>query len=327
MNGHITIMLISLLLCPLTAGLCHASIHDPNNFAAEVISYIEGTGVGSDIINTAPFNNPAMALGAPTIDTTGDNFDISPSMTVPAVSVYAPFRAFELVTVGKGGELVVKFNHPVADDINNPYGIDLIVFGNAQQNTGVGPWLNGDPTAFTINSSNVIAEPMVVSVSQDGLTWYAFDPNTGPMADTFAPTLGRVFDPEGADSSIGAWNEWWGEPTDATYPLDPSIISSDLNGLTVAEAAQLYGDSAGGTGFDLADGGVEWIQYVKFTGGAYQASEVDAVADVSACGDYKHPFPDGDINLDCIVDILDITLLAENWLNLCQGEEMDAGVG
>ena len=147
------------------------------------------------------------------------------------------------------------------------------------------------------------------------------------MADTFAPTLGRVFDPTQADTSIGEWNLWWAGPTDATYPLDPNITSSDLHGLTVAEAAQLYGDSAGGTGFDLASLGMEWIQYVKFTGGQYQASEVDAVADVAACGDYKHPFPVGDINLDCIVDIYDITLLAENWLNLCQGEEMDAGVG
>lgn len=326
MNRYTSKLLIGLLLSPVTANLCHGFIHDPNDFAAEVVSYVQGTGVGFDFINGAEFNDPAMALGPPTVDTTGDNFDILTSMTVPVVSVYGPFRAFELVTVGKGGELIVKFNHPVADDINNPYGIDLIVFGNAQQNTGGGAWKNGGPTEFTINSSGVIEEPMMVSVSQDGISWYAVDPNTGPMADTFAPTLGRVFDPDSADTSIGAWNEWWGEPTDATYPLDPSITSSGLNGLTVAEAAQLYGDSAGGTGFDLADVGVEWIQYVKFTGGQYQASEVDAVADVAACGDYKHPFPVGDINLDCIVDILDIRLLADNWLNVCQDGQTDAGI-
>ena len=321
------IILMALILFLMKANICHAFVNDPNDFAAEVVSYVQGIGVGSDFIDSAPFNDPLTSLGAPTVDTTGDNYDIPTFMTVPVVSVYGSFRAFEVVTVGKGGELVVKFNHPVADDINNPYGIDLIVYGNAQQNTGGGVWKNGDPTEFTINSSGVIEEPMMVSVSQDGLIWHNFDPNTNPMADTFAPTLGRMFDPSNADTSIGAWNQWWGEPTDATYPLDPNITSSDLDGLTVAEAAELYADSAGGTGFDLADVGVEWIQYVKFTGGQYQASEVDAVADVAACGDYKHPFPVGDINLDCIVDIYDITLLAENWLNLCQGEEMDAGVG
>ena len=48
--------------------------------------------------------------------------------------------------------------------------------------------------------------------------------------------------------------------------------------------------------------------------------------DCRACGDYRHPFPVGDINQDCIVDIYDIMLLAENWLDLCQGDATDAGV-
>lgn len=327
MNCDVTVMLVTLLLAPMTAGVCHGFNNDPNDFATEVIFYDQGTGVSSDFIDGASFNDPSTALGAPTVDTTGDNYDIPTFMTVPVVSVYGAFRAFEVVTVGKRGELVVKFNHQVADDVNNPYGVDLIVYGNAQQNTGGGVWENGDPTVFTINSSGVIEEPMVVSVSQDGSAWHVFDPNTHPMADTFAPTLGRLFDPNNVDTSIGAWNQWWGEPTDATYPLNPNMTSSDLLGLTVAAAAELYGDAAGGTGFDLANLGLGWIQYVKFTGGQYQASEVDAIADVAACGDYKHPFPVGDINQDCIVDIYDIMLLAENWLNVCEGEETDAGFG
>jgi len=123
------------------------------------------------------------------------------------------------------------------------------------------------------------------------------------------------------------WNQWWGDPTDPTLPLDPNITSYDLLGLTVAEAAQLYGESAGGTGFDLADVGVDWIQYVKFTGDDYKPPEVDAVADVLACGDYKHPFPDGDINQDCRINIEDISLLAQNWLRECQGDETYLEVG
>jgi hypothetical protein len=301
-------MLIALLLSPV-AGVCHAFAQDPNNFAAEVVFYDQGTGVGSDIVDgTTPFTDPLTALGAPTVDTTGDNYDIPASITVPVVSVYGAFRAYQVVTVGKGGELVLKFNHQVADDVNNPYGIDLIVYGNAQQRTGGGAWKNGDPTAFMISSSALIEEPVIVSVSQDGITWYAFDPNN-------------------ADTSIGAWNQWWGEPTDATFPVDPDLTSADLLGLTVAEAAELYGVSAGGTGFDLVNVGLKWIQYVKFTGDEYLTGEIDAVADVAACGDYKHPLPVGDINQDCIVDVYDLSLLGANWLNVCQGGEMDAGIG
>jgi hypothetical protein len=319
-------MLITLLLSAM-AGVGYAYDHDPNDFAAEVVSYVEGTGADPDYLEPLNrFNDPNNALGRPTIDTTGDNWNIQTSSITPVVSVYGAFRYFELVAVGNGGELVVKFNHAVADDINNPYGIDLIVFGNAQQNTGLF-WKNGDPTSFNITGSSVIEEPGMVSVSQDGLAWYNFDPNTSPTADTFAPTLGRTFDPNNADTSIGAWNQWWGEPTDATLPIDPNITSYDILGLTVAGAAELYGASAGGTGFDLADVGLDWIQYVKFTGNDYVTPDIDAVSDVAACGDYKHPFPTGDVNQDCIVDVFDILLLAENWLDVCQGDETDAGIG
>ncbi len=34
----------------------------------------------------------------------------------------------------------------------------------------------------------------------------------------------------------------------------------------------------------------------------------------SICGDLQHPYPTGDINHDCTVNLLDLSLLAENWL-------------
>ncbi len=53
--------------------------------------------------------------------------------------------------------------------------------------------------------------------------------------------------------------------------------------------------------------------------------EVDAVSDVSGCGDYKNPFPAGDINHDCRTDWADLEILTKNWLadidNLPQGEQ------
>ena len=33
-----------------------------------------------------------------------------------------------------------------------------------------------------------------------------------------------------------------------------------------------------------------------------------------ACGDFEHPYPVGDLTFDCKVDLLDLALLAENWL-------------
>ena len=161
------IYMFMLLLLSLAAELCQAYNFDPNDFAAEVVYYDEGTGADVDYITKDLFNDPSNALGRPTIDTTGENWNIPVSMTVPVVSVYGAFRSFELVTVGNGGELIVKFNHAVADDINNPFGIDFILFGNAQQNTGLF-WKNGDPTVFNITSATVIEEPAMVSVSQDG---------------------------------------------------------------------------------------------------------------------------------------------------------------
>ncbi len=114
------------------------------------------------------------------------------------------------------------------------------------------------------------SEPGNVSVSQDGVTWYSFttdpnfmadDPNfiklaaeveDGPFCDGFAPTLGRVYDPCHADASIGEWNLWWAEPANPTLPVDPNLSFQALAGRSVARVAQTYGDSAGGTGYDIA---------------------------------------------------------------------------
>jgi len=299
-----------LFICFITARSAPAYTYDPNDFAVEAVSYVQGTGVEKDYITGQYFNNKNNALGRPTIDTTGDNWNIPTSAKVPAVYVYQPFRYFELVTIGLSGQLVLKFNHPVCDDENNPYGIDLIVFGNAQGNSGT-YWTNGNPENYTITGSSMISEAGKVSVSQDGINWYRYD--NGPFADTFAPTLGRVYDPNNPDTSIGTWNHWWSAPTDPTLPLDPSLSPAYFAGKTVAQTARIYGRSAGGTGFDLSESGMDWIQYVKIESSGNKP-EIDAIADVSGCGDYKHPYPQGDTNMDCRVNMLDLAVLCQFWL-------------
>jgi len=301
-----------LVLCFAAAGMRYE--YDANDFATEVISYVKGTGAVLDYISGKPFDDPNRALDRPTVDTTGDNWYIPVSSIVPVVGVYSAFRSFELVSVGRGGQLILKFSHPVSDDKNNPYGIDFIIFGNAQQKAGQ-YWLNGIPATFIIGLSGAITEPAVVSVSQDGNNWYRY--SNGPFADSFAPTFGRIYDPNYPDANIGSWNQWWGCPTNPTVPLDPNLTPASFLNKSVAYMSQVYGQSAGGTGFDLAQSGMEWIQYVRIDVNSdpnMPVPEIDSIADVAACGDYKHPFPDGDINEDCMVDFVDFAILAQDWL-------------
>jgi hypothetical protein len=303
-------------------------VYDPNDFATAWVAY-EPADVIVDWLTGLPFNDPNAALGRPTVDTSGDDWFISMDVNVPVVSLYPPLRTHEMVSLGEGGTITLSFNHPVSDDERNPYGIDFIVFGNASQAVGGNQaWTNGDPRSVSVGDSGG-SEPGIVSVSQDGQTWYSFtnDPNfmsddpgfiklagdaeDGPFCDGFAPTLGRVYDPCYADASVGSWNEWWAEPTTPTLPLNPALSYASFAGMSVARVAETYGDSAGGVGYDLArldlpvdpNTDLKWFQYVRIDdapGGG--STEVDAVADVSCPGDYTHPQPAGDLNDDYRVD-------------------------
>jgi len=290
----------------LVSAFCSAADYDANDFAWEVIGYVEGTGVGYDrLVPSEKFNHPETALGRPTQQTTGDGFYIPPGQSCPVVPVYPAFRYYEVVSIGSGGSITLKFNHPVTDDRNNLYGIDFIIFGNAYYILGNNQyWTNGNPENVTV-SSTFNDEPGIVSVSKDGNDWRYFP---SPRADCFAPTAGYKWD---------GVNDVWAQELDPTKPVDPNLAAGNFYGSTVAQIINAYNGSAGGTGFDLADVGLDWIMYVRIeddpnTG---YVTEVDAVADVSACGDYKHPYPAGDLNLDCRVNFEDFAILAANWLS------------
>jgi hypothetical protein len=323
------IIQIVLLLC-ICFGAC-AYGYDDGDFAVSVESY-DSTGVGET------HNNPNVAIGRPSVDT------LYYADERPVVPLFAASGSHQIVTVGFGGHLVLKFDHRVSDDENNPHGVDFIVFGNAWQMIGFEQkWHYGDPKQAMVATDIVFNEPGMVSVSQDGETWYSYDwsvdPNA-PAADDFAPTLGRVFDESDPYDGYDGWeNLWWGDKTDPTVPLDPNITASDFKGKSLAEVCLMYGESAGGTGFDLrglaaADyealsvdsvTGRRWIQYVKIESvdvDNINTPEIDAVADVSACGDYKHPYPVGDMNFDCRVDLGDFALLAADWLSTSSDSEL-----
>ena len=308
-----------LITCCFFAVTALADDFDPNDFAIEVVSYNDR--------NVSSHKDPCTALGRPSVDV--DYFGANR----PVVPVYAAWEQDQVVKVGFEGHLVLKFSHKVGDDKNNPYGVDFIVFGNAFQRIGGGvSWEYQDPSSVTITSDDVYAEPGLVSVSQDGQTWYAYDDPNLSRADTFAPTLGRTYDPNNAVDAYPNWdNQWWAGVTNPTIPLDPNLTSADFVGKTIAEVCTIYGQSAGGTGFDLQDlalqdfaalavdeqTGRKWIQYVKveYTGSTLYETEVDAVADVSCCGDYRHPYLGGDFNLDCRINFLDFVILASRWID------------
>ena len=289
------------------AATAAAYDYDANDFAAEVVSYTEGTGVGFDVISLEPYNQPETALGRPAPATTGD-MDIGPEISMPVVPVYPAWRAFEVVTIGIGGELVLRFNHPVGNDENNPYGIDFIIFGNARwQIEDGGSWgAESNPETVTVGGG-FYAELGIVSVSQDGSDWYEFF--AGPYADDFAPTAGYKWDDV---------NDVWAEELDPTRPVDPKLSITGFYGNSVAGIIDAYDGSAGGTGFDIGTLGLEWIRFVRIEDDPMSPGlpEVDAIADVSCCGDYRHPYPLGDLNGDCRVNLRDFVIIATEWVNI-----------
>lgn len=291
-------------------GEASAVEYDPTNFAVEVVEYVEGTGVPKDWLTGIKFNNqveagrPLPPLGRPTVDTTGDGYNTgSPLQPVPVVSVNPPLRYYELVSIGEGGRLILKLGRPAIDDPANPYGIDLIVFANTFSVIGgTVSWRNGDPNLTTVGAVMLSREPGEVSVSKTGppeaYDWHTFE--NGPYADDFPPTLGRVFDPAAPDASLGAWNLWWGQPTDPRVPLKPTVTPARLAGLTVAQGARLYGVSAGGVGFDLAAVGLDSAMYVKIENpvGSGVSPDIDAVAVVDAAAAQPDADLDGDLDVD-----------------------------
>ena len=102
------------VVCLLSASSALAS-----SFASEVVSYSAGTNA------SAGYTDPSVALGSPGRATGTGAFD-------GALTPFnAPYQASDVVSIGAGGSLVVRFDHPVTDDASNPYGVDLLVFGNA----------------------------------------------------------------------------------------------------------------------------------------------------------------------------------------------------
>ena len=240
-------------VCLLSASFATRSF--ASSFATEVVSYTAGTNA------TAGYTDPNVALGSPGRSTGSGPFD---GDITPFNAAYA---ASDVVSIGAGGSLVVRFDHPILDDAANPYGVDLLVFGNAflgiDFDTGLG-------------DGNVFGEPGHIAVSQDGVTWLDV---SGVYADALFPTLAYQ-DPTGPFSSGGTI------PTSYTQAVNPALTGADFAGKTTAEIAALYGGSGGGAGIDLGVLGLPWIEYVRVfqPAGDTFSTDVDAFAAVPEPG-------------------------------------------
>jgi hypothetical protein len=208
-------------------------------WADEVMDYVQGSNVNPS------YTDSATVLGSPERFTGETDFggDFAAAVTM----FNAPFGTDELLSIGTGGFLEVRFAEPITNDPANPFGFDLIVFGN-------GFFVDDDyPNGqFTDPAAYFDDDPMEVLVSADGAAWVSL----GTFAEGFFPTQGYTdvapqFAPPGS------------VPTNFRKPMDPALTLSSFDGLTYEQALTLYDGAGGGAAIDVAPAGLPEIRFVR----------------------------------------------------------------
>ena len=215
-------------------------------WADAVVTYDPGAGAADG------YTNAVVVVGAPTTMTSFG----------PVTMFNAPWETQNILSIGDGGNLTIRFDEPVVDDPRNPFGIDLLIFGN----TGFfaeGPTYDSQHT----NPAGLFgADGGRVEVSADGAVFIEV---VGAIADGLFPAQPWL------DAAATA-------PADLTRPVDPSLTVAAFDGLTIEAALALYGGSGGGAGVDITPTGLSSISYVRITHSGAGNVEIDAFADVTA---------------------------------------------
>lgn len=236
----------------------------------------------TSIMPVSGFTDPAKALGAPV------GGKISQPDNSSVVSLGVP-RA----------SITLKFDTPVTDDANNPFGLDFIVYANAF-------WVAGNP-------QRKFQEPAVVEISEDinanGVAddpWYFIPGSRGlSLTGGLTPIVsepdgldnssnplhlgGNILNPNGTDEEF---NWGYAEMTPTVQPYLDNYVRPD-NPFEVG----LTPGSGGGDAFDIAwavdtlgmPANLTQFHFVRITtlvdrfmfGLGPLTSEVDAVADVA----------------------------------------------
>ena len=195
------------------------------------------------------------------------------------------------MTIGRGGRLTVAFDQPVLDDPANPFGIDLLIFGNA--------FFTGSSSTAPC-ATGLYEEPAMIEVSADGIDFVVISNLT---ADGAFPTAGYQ-DAEAYDTEPGQVE------TDFLRPVDPGFLEF-ASELCWEEIRLAYDGSGGGVPIDLSSTGLAEIRFVRISTAldAQALPEIDAFADVRAAPDVI----DADFDDDGQVDGADLTRLLSNW--------------
>lgn len=247
-------------------------------FATSVVSYTAGSGA------VAGFNNPLVALGEPE-RFTGEG--LFPQAVTPFQPAYRPN---EVVSIGMGGQLTLAFDHDVLDDARNPFGIDLIVFGNSFFTDA----------AFGLGIvAGLASEGGTISLSADGVRWVTVP---GLAADGLFPTLGYL--DAGPYATVPG-----SQPSNFLRPVNPAHSLNTVVGLSYEDLIAAYDGSGGGVGIDLAAVGMTRARFVRISGPSVigTSPEVDAVADVAPVG------VPGDLDGNGVVGAADLAALLAAW--------------
>ncbi len=257
----------------------------------------------------ASFNEPNNVLGHPTMYMYG----MWGGPISPVNPAWMEGELFSLESYGNEelepgeadgpGYVTIEFDHDVVDDPANPYGLDFIVFGNAMCiRKGNEYYGEADDPGASLLTSEGNPEYAKVEVSADGTNWFT-DPDW-KFADSFAPTLGYLYEPSHADPALYTGNRWWGRAAHATKPVNPSVDFADCANKTLTQVCNAYNGSAGGTGYDISRlnlprdaKGRRYFRYVRISSAylddigegdsGYTAPDIDAVADVAPVSGYE----------------------------------------
>lgn len=145
--------------------------------------------------------------------------------------------SIDVVSLGKGGIIILKSSSPI---LNKP-GADFIVFENAF-------YLGGDP------KNGGFFEPGQVSVSQDGVNFFAFPCDASNKAELYPGCAG-------------------------VHP----VLSNPMNGIDPMDPAV-----SGGDAFDLADLNLESAQWIKIEDKSFSGSGNNAGFDLDAIAILHH---------------------------------------
>lgn len=190
-------------------------------FAESVVLYNPGSGFAKEFGSGLGFTNVNAVLGEPSRSTPGP-------LGGPVDPFNPPYLRDQILSVGTGGSLTVRFDTPILNSPSNRFGLDFIIFGNSGFSITNGNFSGGgitDGSLFGATSGSTR-----VSVSSDNATYYELTPALTPVVDALFPT-------------DGAGNFF--------VPVNPRLSGSSFAAMDLVGIRTLYGGSAGGTGFDL----------------------------------------------------------------------------